>query len=86
VVFLVLRSDEVIHPISINACTCPSDLNINPSSSFAIKLPSLMDANISRLFTANSQWANAVRASEPDFFATSAKGQSPKVVLFQKNS
>ena len=38
-----------------------------------------MDASLARLFTANNQWAAAVRDAEPDFFQTSAKGQAPKV-------
>ncbi|KAI0311819.1 carbonic anhydrase [Amylostereum chailletii] len=39
-----------------------------------------MDPSIARLFTANAQWSKAVNKAEPDFFAKSAEGQSPKVL------
>lgn len=39
-----------------------------------------MDPAIARIFTANSQWADAVSDAEPQFFQASAKGQSPNVL------
>ncbi|KAA1472334.1 carbonic anhydrase [Dentipellis sp. KUC8613] len=39
-----------------------------------------MDAAVARLFTANNQWADAVRSTEPTFFQQQSKGQAPKVL------
>ncbi|KAG8906516.1 hypothetical protein FRB99_006736 [Tulasnella sp. 403] len=39
-----------------------------------------MHPNLQRMFSANAQWANDVLEHDPDFFAESAKGQSPKLL------
>jgi len=39
------------------------------------------DSTLKRLLHTNTQWAQAVGESEPDFFERSSKGQSPEVSL-----
>jgi hypothetical protein len=36
-------------------------------------------SSLSHILSANAQWAKDVEQTEPGFFATSAKGQTPKV-------
>ena len=38
-----------------------------------------VDETLAKLFSANTQWADAVSTAEPGFFEQSAKGQFPKV-------
>ena len=67
------RSRDPSHPFHIHTHPFSNSSTVNSPASV------LMDPAIARIFTANSQWADAVSDAEPQFFQASAKGQSPKV-------